>query len=218
MATPQVSDNPLVQQHYAAQIGLTDALASAANGTSRHALPLLVREFQVAAVSLGADYYVDLRDRAGVAGNYRVPVIDPWDTDQISGYIDAAVDEAQRPSDAVQFGQHLALNAGTDEIFAAIENDPHRPRWARVTHGAACSFCLMVAGRGATYRSESSAHFRSHKGCHCDVEPSFTSYEPPAHIRAARTLYAESTGGFTGSNEKQNAFRRALYAERTATR
>lgn len=236
MATPapRVSENPIVQEHYAVQLGLAAALARASGKLSdssdyTRALASLVREFQSAAAALSADYYTNLRDQANVPGTFRPPLVEPWPEDQMAAYFETAVkelvDEAERRAQAVAIGQNLTSNAGIDEIFASIDADPRDVRWARVTRPGACSLCLLAAVRGAVYRTETSASFRPHMrtngrggNCQCTVEPSFTKYEPAAHIRQMQSLYAESTDGFTGSKEKQNAFRRALYADRSSTR
>lgn len=228
---PRVSENPVVQQHYATQLGLTAALANAFDGLGpdyRRALAALTREFQAAAISLSADYYTELRETAQVPGTYRPPVIDPWSDGQLSAYLDAAtkglLDEVEQEQ-ALSTSQRLTLDSGHDEIFAAMDADPKRPRWARVARPDACSFCLMLAARGAVYRSKDSAGFQPHTmfegrggDCRCGVEVSFTSYEPAAHVRAAQSLYSEATADLPRGADRANAFRRALYAERKTSR
>lgn len=58
-----------------------------------------------------------------------------------------------------------------------VANDPTKPRWARVCHGAKpCSFCIMIASRGYVYLSRETADFGGefHKGkCHCSIEASW---------------------------------------------
>lgn len=234
MATPvpRVSDNPVVQEHYAAQLGVTAALAQVSDTLSNspsptEALAALTREFQAAAVSVAIDYYTELRDQAGVTGAFRPPVIEPWSQEQLTTYLDAATSEidaeAERLLEQIANAQRLTINAGTDEIFTSIESDPRRPRWARVARPGACSLCMLAAIRGAVYRTETTASFRPHMriegrggNCQCDVEVSWTKYEAPAHIRAVEQLYVESTDGIRGSKEKQNAFRRALAAEQAS--
>lgn len=229
MPAPTVSRNPVVQEHYAAQLALSAALQQAtlrmAGGPADHldAVALLTHQYGLAAVSLARDYYLDLRDQAGVSGSFRPPVVAPMPVDNMAAYFESALADLTSELDqqVADFAARLALNSGTDELFASIEADRQRGtrvRWARVTRPGACSFCLMLATRGAVYRTESSANFRPHKGCHCDVEPTFGPYEPPAHIRAAQVLWSESTDDVKGSRAKQNAFRRALDAERRTSR
>lgn len=234
MATvPQVSENPTVQQHYVVQAALVESLAEAVAGVDapnlRAAVASLTREFQAASIALSADYYTELRDLAEVPGSFSVPVLDPWTEADLSAYFDTVLreitDDVERAKQAAATSQRLTLDSGIDEVFAAIEKDPAKPRWARVTRPGACSFCLMLAMRGAVYRSEESANFRAHTRyensggvCRCSVEPSFTNYEPPAHIREMQQLYSEATTGLPRGADRANAFRRALYASRKTSR
>lgn len=226
----RASDNPVVQEHYAAQVGLTAAVLRALSRLRSprpvDAVASLAQEFSDAAISLAVDYYEDLREYEGVPGTYRPPLVRPWDVESLQAYIDAASTNMLQAIDAEAaaldaeidaFASQLVLDAGTREIFAAIDNDPRPTRYARVTRPGACSFCLMLAVRGAVYRSEDTASFRPHTSpglCQCDVQPVWGAYEAPAHIRAAESLYVNSVEDSMTSAEKRNAFRRALYAER----
>lgn len=228
MATPPVSENPATRQHYAAQLALSNSLASAIQrldaGSGDYVTQVadLAHEYSYGAITLASDYYTEVRDLAGVDTAYQPIVTSPWSADSIGAYIDTSVSDIG--PDLIQnkvtsVAQKLALDAGSNDLFANIANDPKARRWARVTRGNGCAFCLMLASRGAVYRTESSANFRAHPGCHCDIEPLFGNYyEPPAHIRAAQSLWSESTGDVTGSKAKQNAFRRAVYAEQQTSR
>lgn len=227
MATPRVSENPVTQQHYAAQLALSAELASAIKGLGQNSTDVemvagLTHEFSFGAITLASDYYTDVRDLAGVTTAYRTVVTSPWDSESIAAYIDASVTDVAPDAFAPEIealAQKIALDAGTDDLFANIANDREARRWARVARPGACAFCLMLAARGAVYRTESSGNFRAHPKCHCDVEPLFgNAYEPPAHIRAMQSLWSESTGDVTGSKAKQNAFRRAVYADRNTSR
>lgn len=228
-AVPTVSENPVVQRHYAVQLGVSkslgDAIAriplAASSQDYLRIVAALVNQYQGGVIALAADYYGDMRAQASVASPYRVPTISPAPEDAIQAYIDEATKELDGLSEVyerqvTEFAQNLAISAGTDELFTAIDEDPERVRWARVTRSAACSFCLMLASRGAVYRTEDSGSFRPHRGCRCDVEMAWSTstYEPPAHIRAAQSLWSESTTDVDGTKAKQNAFRRALAAER----
>lgn len=233
---PRASDNPVVQEHYAAQLGLSAAIVKAVSrlGSPRPTdeAATLAQQFSQAAIALAADYYGDARSFARVSGSYTPPVIAPWDEASLKAYIDTALKsfEQQLRTDTADFDAQvdqlvaqMALDAGSREIFAAIENDPKPTRFARVTRPGACAFCLMLAARGAVYRTEQTAGFRAHTFpglCQCDVEPVWNvqGYEPPAHIRAAQSLYADATDNSMTPAEKRNAFRRAVYAERNTPR
>jgi hypothetical protein len=66
----------------------------------------------------------------------------------------------------------LVLNGGRDTVTAAAVKDPMARGWERVIEPGACSFCSMLAGRGAVYKS-STVDFRAHDHCHCIGRPVF---------------------------------------------
>jgi hypothetical protein len=78
--------------------------------------------------------------------------------------------------------QRHVLDGGRDSELGLMRSDPKVDRYARVTDGKACSFCGMLAGRGAVYVSESSADFAAHDSCGCSAEAILqgTPYTPPA--------------------------------------
>lgn len=55
--------------------------------------------------------------------------------------------------------------------------DPQKPRWARVTQGHSCKFCLMLASRGFVYHSQSTAVDHYHDHCDCIATPGFPGTE-----------------------------------------
>lgn len=69
----------------------------------------------------------------------------------------------------------IRRSAGENAIINA-QRDPAKPRFARVPTGAeTCDFCIMLASRGAVYRSAMSAgemnHY--HANCDCRIVPVF---------------------------------------------
>lgn len=197
------------------------------------AVSALVARFQQASISMSADHYEALRDASGVPGRFTPPVIDLWQQQQIEAYIAKAsedllnglmVDEvyladitAEIQAEVDAASQLLVMNAGRNELIAAIEADREAKGWARVTKPGACAFCLMLATRGAVYKSEKTANFRAHvpkngRGgfCQCTVQPLFgTHFEAAAHVREAKALWQLSTEGVP-TEDKLNEFRRAL--------
>jgi hypothetical protein len=55
-------------------------------------------------------------------------------------------------------------------IRESVAADDYAQGWRRVTSGAACGFCRMLAGRGEVY-TEATADFASHDHCGCGAEP-----------------------------------------------
>jgi hypothetical protein len=64
----------------------------------------------------------------------------------------------------------IVLDGGRDTIRETLAADPAAAGWTRVVGGSACSFCEMLAGRGAVYSAET-ADFASHDHCGCMAEP-----------------------------------------------
>jgi len=120
----------------------------------------------------------------------------------------------------------LVLDQGRDTIIGAVQQDKYARAWVRVTSPGACSFCQMLALRGAVYRDARAAgkgskgssgtafaggglDFKVHDNCRCHAEPVFNSYEPSAHMREMQKTWDESTKGRSGADAR-NAFRQAL--------
>jgi hypothetical protein len=105
--------------------------------------------------------------------------------------------------------ERQVLDTGRQTIVDNAKADRKAKGWARVPEPGACSFCLMLATRGAVYRSEQSGGFKTHDHCRCHVEPVFTAYEPSARVREAQALWATSTRGKSGTAARI-AFRQAV--------
>lgn len=113
------------------------------------------------------------------------------------------------------------LNAGRQTVIDSVAADPHALGWARVTDSAPCAFCAMLAARGAVYKSEHTADFHAHDHCGCSIMPVYRDSRLPQTSLRWRDLYnraqrdAEASGELDRgtSNDRLNAFRRALEAE-----
>ena len=95
-----------------------------------------------------------------------------------------------------EFARNDAFRSLNETIIANVGRDRDRgAMFARVPTGTeTCTFCLMLASRGAVYHSRKTAgewrHF--HRGCDCKVVPSFES-DPDAELVQGvkpRELYA----------------------------
>lgn len=246
MSLRPVSSNPEVASHHATQVALTTALFAAlrrlwpsidqkAPEASLHqytpAVAALVGEFSRASISLSADHYDAMREQAGVAGQFRTPVIDPATEAQVEAYLNKAAEtflrESQPEVDALlaqieSASAQFVLDAGRNEVITAVDADAQAKGWARVVRPGACYFCLMLATRGPVYRTEKSASFRAHQvfngrggDCQCTAEPVFGVHEPSAQVRAAKALWDNLPAGLSGKAAIR-AFRRAVDAQRAA--
>jgi hypothetical protein len=204
-------------------------------GTLDHfsaALSALVHHFGRASASAAAKEYATKRVEAGIPGTFRpahatsagleqvtAEVNDAtkslWNADVRSGASSARliVDDALTNVQGV--ATRLVLNTSRETLLDAVQKDRKARGWARVPEAGACSFCLLLATRGAVYKTQQTGEFAAHDHCRCHVDPLFAShYEPTAQVREAQALYKASTKGLSGS-EARNAFRRAVDESRS---
>lgn len=85
------------------------------------------------------------------------------------------------------------------------QNDPTRPKYARVPQGKTCAFCAMLASRGFVYASEDTAGKwnRYHHDCDCKIVPSWgetklEGYDPDKFKRMYKA--AKSRAGTSETN------------------
>jgi hypothetical protein len=101
------------------------------------------------------------------------------------------------------------LTGGRRSLLTLVEADPKALAWARVTDGAPCAFCAMLASRGPVYGSEAAAGFSAHDACACTAEPVYSRQAPwPGRAREFQELWRETTRNTSG-RDSINAFRRA---------
>lgn len=207
------------------------------------AVAAVVDKFAGAATSLSADHYEALRGST-IPGTFRAPIIDLPPVEKVQASLGWATSDLlvtggdpsihePAPADTVTIvqdkveavAQKVVMDAGRNELIAAIEADTKARGWARVTKPDACYFCRMLATRGAVYANQFTAgraankrftgdgEFKFHNNCHCTIEPLFgRHYEAPAHTRADMALWNKVTKGLSGQ-DAINAFRRAIHAQ-----
>lgn len=150
-------------------------------------LPALVQSYGEQAAAVAADWYDEVRAKDGVGGRFRAVMADSPYLDAVDGTANRAVGGlfTDRPGDTLLALQSTApkyiLAAGRQTIVTSTERDPRGRGWQRVTSGAACGFCRMLAGRGGVYR-ESSVHFAAHKACGCAAVPSWDPNAPEVEV------------------------------------
>lgn len=158
----------------------------------RLAALVAVRKYAPAAISAALLHYREQRTAVGIPGRPRfntpqIPTVEhvsksvDWAAQPLWGKSDIAT--AEKRLEAVI--ERLVLNTGRDTIVGAVEQDRRALAYARVPEPACCSWCAMLATRGAVYKSAQSAgdEHAYHDHCRCHVEPVFTAYEPTAQIR-----------------------------------
>lgn len=122
---------------------------------------------------------------------------------------------------AARSAARLALDGGRGTILGTVQTDRQSLGWTRIGSDGPCAFCLMTISRGPVYRSESSASFHAHDGCHCVVAVAFVDDDLwTEQAEAARHQYDAAIDAARASDELQrgtsndslNALRRSLAA------
>jgi hypothetical protein len=149
----------------------------------------------------------------------------------LSGIIDArragkSVDFAGRNGlvKAVGTFGRIVLGGGRKTIEQAVAADRRALGWMRATSGSPCTFCRMLASRGATYKTERSADFKPHDHCSCTPEPLYEETDvtrgaaargeefSQEYQRAQAWARANGTMSQGTSNNALNNYRRWLAA------
>lgn len=181
------------------------------------AIEALTSHFSRVSANEAAKYYVSVRAASGVAGTLSVKHAPSPTVDQIMTSTRWATREIWKPKPDLQsvlstvqgVVERNVLDTGRMTIINAVQSDRKAKGWARETEPGCCSFCAMLAVRGAVYRSNDSASFESHNNCRCFAVPVFNAYEPSAQVREWQQLYKESTHGVRGGSKMRKAFRNA---------
>jgi len=149
------------------------------------ALRLIVPAYYDAAGSLAVAWYDERRDEARPSSVYTPTIIGDPTTDWIereaaefAKTLDGIEDEVRRMSDEIATLAAKEVARGfRDSIIGNTRQDVDSIGWSRVARPGACKFCAMLAGKGAVYRSESTAIFAAHGNCNCATRPEFRGGE-----------------------------------------
>lgn len=208
------------------------------------AVAAVVARYSEVAATLAADFYDGEREASGVPGAFTVPLADAPPGEQTSNSLRWATkdlwprDEADatvaqlEPLDVrleAAFGkadmatQKLVADAGRDTVRQAAQQDPQAVLYARVAALGACSFCKLMASRGAVYATADTAGreaddrfsgdasvVKFHDNCHCGIVPVFRGQRFELSPQAAKwdRIYREHAQGHPG--DQLRLFRRAL--------
>lgn len=215
------------ERHQAAQAGLVALLGPAIahifatlldphdlRGSTRRvtaAVEALVVHYGKASSAAALTHYRLERRAAGIPGRPKVSMPASPPREAVSAAVERALSPLYGPTtpQALQTAEdvltseveQLVLDQSRSAIIGAVQSDQHARAWARVTEPDACSFCRLLATRGAVYKSEASGDFRAHKKkadgsggtCRCHVEPVFGVYEPTAQARQDIADYRDLT-------------------------
>lgn len=96
-------------------------------------------------------------------------------------------------------GIRLIMNGGRETVTQAASLDDRAKGWERVIEPGACSFCAMLAGRGAVFKA-ATVNFRAHDHCHCVARAVFQGQE--SINTDLSNQWAEVTRGKRGKNAR----------------
>lgn len=172
----------------------------------------LVQSYGTVAAEQAALWFEDQRDLAGVTSRFTPELADVPPTEQI----DASARYAVGPlfSAAPDATAALGLAAGALQKYVAggdrrtlelnTYQDPAGPRWSRHASANACTFCRLLATRGAVYSSaaDAGAGHRYHDHCHCVAVVSWPGQDPPRapYVADWDASYREATAATGGTN------------------
>ncbi|MER5584112.1 hypothetical protein ABT090_21070 [Streptomyces asoensis] len=190
----------------------------------------LANQYGAGAATAAATSYEEQRDAAGIRDRFTAePASTPPD-EQVEASLRWASSDVwdggsvetahSRAEGAVG---RLVLNQGRETVQQAVRQDRAAVAWARGAALGACSFCKLMASRGAVYQSaqtagrEADARFEGdtgeakyHNHCHCVIIPVFRGQTFQLSPQAAEwdRLYREYAQGHSG--DQLRLFRRAL--------
>lgn len=174
--------------------------------------PALVDRYGVAAASVAAEWYDELRAAEGIPGRFRAAAIVPDESVAIRETVRRAAGHlfTDNPNLTLlgissKAGKY-ALDGSRATVTTSSIRDPRSSGWQRVTRAGACRFCRMLAGRGGVYR-EASADFASHDDCNCAAQPSWDAEAPEVDVK----LYEASKRTSTMSPEQRERHREAVH-------
>ena len=180
-------------------------------------MPAIVFKYGDMAAAIAADLYDEWRSNVREGAKYRALMADIADVSKVEASTRYAIDGLFRePTDPAAVLALLqndvavrhSMNQGRETMLLNANQDPAKPRWARVAVGKSpCKYCLMLASRGFTkglgYTSEESARrgaFRASKShgatCKCLVVPEFATgkvmddYDPDADYERWQAMEA----------------------------
>lgn len=140
--------------------------------------PELVTTYGDVSALLAADFYDMLRDVPPTAASFRTAFAAPVDPAKAEGATRWAVgalfaeDVPLFTSQILGSTQRLVTQRGRDTIFDNAGRDPVRTSVARVPSGTdTCTFCIMLASRGAVYTDLVSAGEMNDFHDNCDCVP-----------------------------------------------
>ena len=151
-------------------------------------VPVIAERYGLAAGTLAADWYEELRDRQGAPGSFQAVIPDLPDRgrwEAMAGWI-ASGDKTQ-VEELVSGGlQRVIADMHRRAVMDSSLLDPAAAGWARFARGVeTCDFCYMLVSRGAVY-TDATAKFGAHDNCSCAAGPIWKGTEGARQVDAYR--------------------------------
>ncbi|MFJ9633827.1 hypothetical protein ACIRU8_39645 [Streptomyces sp. NPDC101175] len=208
------------------------------------AVAAMVARYSEVSATLAADFYDAEREAARVTGSFTVPLTDSPPDRQISSSLRWATKDlwprAESDATAAQLEpfdvrleaamakadgavQKLVADRGRATLRQAADDDPRAVAYARVAALGACSFCKLMASRGAVFKNARTAGrdandlftgdasvVKFHNNCHCGIVPVFRGqrFDLSPHATEWDRIYREYAQGHPG--QQLRLFRQAL--------
>jgi len=208
------------------------------------AVRLVVDRYGATSATLAIAFYEAERAAAGVAGRFtaapaegpaaeqvaaglRWATKDLWPRDEATASVaqreplDVRLEQAMKKAEMV--AQKLIADQGRDTVRQSVRQDRGAVAYARAAALGGCSFCKLMASRGAVYKNAQTAGreaderfsgdasvVKFHDNCHCAIIPVFRGqrFELSSHAAEWDRLYREYAQGHSG--DQLRLFRRAL--------
>lgn len=212
MATPQQvesyrsANNALIdlamRDLEAVWVGLDVTDARQVKAVLESMFPDLVQTYGSTAALLAVDYYDELRGVAPTAARFQTVMSEDVDVEQAQakarwaiGPLFGVPDPDQAFSNLGLGLDHLVKQFGRDTIAKNAARDPSKAQWARVPGGReTCSWCLIMASRGAVYGSKVAAGGdmnKYHGKCDCTPTPIWSEDDMPYDADAIYEKYLD---------------------------
>jgi hypothetical protein len=138
--------------------------------------------------ALAANFYRASRYGAGITGDAPIELAAPPPLEQLDaslGFVGRFMPSKQAALGRRNVGDvalvavtgavtRLVLQGGRRTLTGTIRADRNATGYRRITSGDACTFCQMLASRGAVYKRDT-VDFDAHDHCGCSAMPVFTT-------------------------------------------
>lgn len=208
--TEQQQSRALERIYDRAKRELRDALRLAEPGDSAALaevvttyVPVIAERYGLAAGTLAADWYDDLREQAEVAGYFRAIVPDLPDQGRYEAMAAWVVGKDDVEALIAGGVQRVIADMHRGAVMESSFADPRAAGWARFATGSeTCSFCYLTVSRGAVY-SEQTARFASHDSCDCLSGPVWRGRRGAQVVEAYRKSARRRSEGQTKADNER---------------